>query len=462
MGRLVAPHLSKGLGLKAPRTAKFGHWKSDPLLPDSRIEHDPVSTGVRDFRLVEEAKTVKLDQQIEALWRQFDDKSTARNLHSRPFRILCLDGGGIRGILSANILSRIMKHNPNFLSNTDALFGTSVGGILSLLLAAGYDVEECEEIFRFAMPHIFGHDPYRKLNPFNSKYCDKTKEELMKYFFGDLKMGDLQRLCTVIAFRLDGRRSETHSFFNKEGWRPAILSNMPQGKSDVQPDTDLLVWEAAMMTSAAPTYFPVFKGYTDGGIVANNPSILALSKVMAHFPNINTRNAALLSIGAGNFPRHTEIFSSNDDAGITPSYLGARGHRRLGVRADWGIKQWVPFLLDILLDGDSITTEMVVHYLLTASGSKMYHRLDPLLPKQFVLDDIDSVEELKEFAVGMDIDDTLGYVSQFWCDAETQGAYPLGRSASGEWITLGENGLEGGRTSYNDAWHAAFRHSNRQ
>ena len=30
-------------------------------------------------------------------------------------------------------------------------------------------------------------------------------------------------------------------------------------------------------------------------------------------------------------------------------------------RADWGIKQWIPFLLDLLLDGDSVTTEMVSH-----------------------------------------------------------------------------------------------------
>jgi hypothetical protein len=44
-------------------------------------------------------------------------------------------------------------------------------------------------------------------------------------------------------------------------------------------------------------------------------------------------------------------------------------------RADWGIKQWIPYLLDIILDGDSVTTEMVVHYLLAANG--LYHRIDP-------------------------------------------------------------------------------------
>jgi patatin-like phospholipase/acyl hydrolase len=52
-----------------------------------------------------------------------------------------------------------------------------------------------------------------------------------------------------------------------------------------------------MRTSAAPTYFPVFRGYTDGGLVANNPSIVAVSKAMAHYPHVNPTNIAVLSLG---------------------------------------------------------------------------------------------------------------------------------------------------------------------
>jgi patatin-like phospholipase/acyl hydrolase len=52
-----------------------------------------------------------------------------------------------------------------------------------------------------------------------------------------------------------------------------------------------------MRTSAAPTIFPVYNGYVDGGICANNPSVLAVSKVMAHYPEINSRNVVVLSLG---------------------------------------------------------------------------------------------------------------------------------------------------------------------
>jgi len=47
--------------------------------------------------------------------------------------------------------------------------------------------------------------------------------------------------CAVVAFRLDGRKSRTNSFFDKEGWRPAVFSNMPKAAGFVEPDLDLKV-----------------------------------------------------------------------------------------------------------------------------------------------------------------------------------------------------------------------------
>lgn len=72
---------------------------------------------------------------------------------------------------------------------------------------------------------------------------------------------------------------------------------MPKGGGLVDPDTDLLVWDAAMRTSAAPTYFPVYNGYVDGGVVANDPSALAVTKVFAHYAHVTARNVTVLSLG---------------------------------------------------------------------------------------------------------------------------------------------------------------------
>jgi patatin-like phospholipase/acyl hydrolase len=216
------------------------------------------------------------------------------------------------------------------------------------MLASGYTPDECDDIYSFAAPHIFAHNPWRVINPKRAKYSDKAKQELMQHYFGDRRMGDLKKTTAIVAFRLDGRKSNTHTFFHKEGWRPAIFSNMPRAAGLVEPDNDLEVWDAAMRTSAAPTFFPVFRGYTDGGIVANNPSIVAVSKAMAHFPHVNPGKIALLSIGAGHFPRHTNVFSSlGRDSPLTIEGQLASGPSPLD-HADWGIRQWIPFLLGMI------------------------------------------------------------------------------------------------------------------
>ena len=206
VANVVAPHLSKGLGMKKPYPTV--PWREDSRpLPQLRT-FDPKSPD--SCSLGQKAQYV-IDTDMR-----------------RPFRVLCLDGGGVRGQLTISILRRIIAHNPNFMDQVDMICGTSAGGILSLLLAAGYTPAECDDIYSFSMPHIFAHNPWRVINPFRSKYSDKAKQELMQHYFGERKMGDLDKCCSVISFRLDGRKSDTHSFFDKEGWRPAVFTNMPK------------------------------------------------------------------------------------------------------------------------------------------------------------------------------------------------------------------------------------------
>ncbi|KAJ1436480.1 acyl transferase/acyl hydrolase/lysophospholipase [Ochromonadaceae sp. CCMP2298] len=360
IARLTTPHLNKILRSERP------------IAFDWRLDTRPLPPNVPGRTATQRDPAKKVDVR-------------------RPYRILCLDGGGIRGILTTTILKRICKHKPSFLDNVDLIVGTSAGGLLSLLLASGYTADECDDIYSFAGNHIFGHNPWRAINPFRAKYSDKAKQELLQHYYGTRTMGDLQKTCAVIAFRLDGRKSHTHRLFNKEGWRPAVFSNMPQAGGLIRPDDDLLVWDAAMRTSAAPTFFPVFRGYTDGGIVANNPTVVAISKAMAHYPHLNMGNIAVLSIGAGTFPRHLQLLSKHSSGNHSNGDTEAVEESSPLWRADWGIKQWIPYLLDIILDGDSVTTEMVVQYLLAANG--LYHRIDPRLPRWIALDEVTAAQQ---------------------------------------------------------------------
>ena len=69
----------------------------------------------------------------------------------KPFRILSLDGGGIRGILSCIILREIERNlGQPLMSSVDLIVGTSTGGMLALLLASGYSPLQCQHIYEYA------------------------------------------------------------------------------------------------------------------------------------------------------------------------------------------------------------------------------------------------------------------------------------------------------------------------
>ena len=204
------------------------------------------------------------------------------------------------------LLKRICAHNPKFLDNVDFICGTSAGGLLALLLASGYSPEECDEIYGFSAPHIFGHNPSRAINPFRSKYSDKAKQEIMQYYYGGRTMGDLQKTCAVIAFRLDGRKSHTHMMFNKEGWRPAVFSNMPQEDSLILPDVDLPVRPYTHYYH----YLPSFDFYTFTSGVGRGNAHFCCTHLLSSVPWLHRWRAC------GEQPHHRGCFQGD---GALPS-----------------------------------------------------------------------------------------------------------------------------------------------
>jgi len=184
------------------------------------------------------------------------------------FRILSLDGGGVRGVLTAVILGRILKEVPTFLDNVDLIAGTSTGGLMGLMLAAGYTPEECESIYKYACPLIFAKDPWRVYNPLIAKYNPAGRAEICKaYLDEDRTLKDLKKHVVITSFKLDGKVGQMGAFISMNGgWRPAVFSNIPKLEGKLEPDLDLRAWDAAMRTSAAPTYFPSHQGYVGEAI----------------------------------------------------------------------------------------------------------------------------------------------------------------------------------------------------
>ena len=220
------------------------------------------------------------------------------------FRILSIDGGGIRGIFPAAFLAGLEKQwldGKSVAGCFDLIGGTSTGGIIALGLASGYTaadicrlyVERGCEIFPPIPNNWIGdlrRDSRRIFQLFKVRYDRKALVRILRELFGSRKFGDtVTRLC-IPSF--DGRHGEPYIF--KTPHHP-----------DYRLDRDESAVKVAAATAAAPTYYaPLDDGgykFIDGGVWANNPIMIALVDVLSCF-DVPRDRIRILSLGCGNRP----------------------------------------------------------------------------------------------------------------------------------------------------------------
>lgn len=291
-----------------------------------------------------------------------------------------MDGGGIRGVLQAVLLDRIEETYPGFIQRTDWLAGTSIGGILALGLAAGYHPSDMLELFKTKGRLIFDDswmDDIKDLGRFiGAEYNTKPIKKVLEELFGNKTLGDLHRRVLIPTFQLDQKNPNT----GLRNWKPKFFHNGP-GKTS---DRDESVVDVALRTSAAPTYFPSYQGYIDGGVVANNPSMCALAQVTGSKNRLEQLDHIyLLSIGTGH----------------EPAYLK-------GKTLDWGSAQWSKPILRLIMEG----TSGVADYQCKKMLGNHYHRINPVLPDQIALDDISRINDLIHLADQVDMKKTFRWL----------------------------------------------------
>jgi hypothetical protein len=195
-------------------------------------------------------------------------------------KLLALDGGGIRGVLTLEILREMERmlrselHRPDLVlaDYFDYVAGTSTGAIIAAGLAKGMNVDELQTLYTQHGREMFDHAFL--LQRWRYKYHDARLKELLKGTLGaDTTLGDTS-LKTLLMIVL--RNATTDS--------PWPLSNNPKAKYNdpTRPDCNLNLplWQLVRASTAAPTYFPpeqVSVGrdflFVDGGVTMhNNPS----------------------------------------------------------------------------------------------------------------------------------------------------------------------------------------------
>ena len=294
--------------------------------------------------------------------------------------ILSLDGGGIRGLISARILqeleSRAGKHIHELF---DLVVGTSTGGILAAGLARPMNelgggpcpAKELVRLYSERGREIFSRSLWKGVTSLgglsDEKYDAAPLEGILNELLGDAELRNT--VPDIVVTSYDMERREPYLFKTSraragENGRNHLLRNV------------------ARATSAAPTYFEAFlldrtqwegeednrRVLVDGGVFANNPAMIALSEALSSGSGMD--EILLCAIGTGMNDREIP-------------YKEAK---------DWGPLGWARPAISVMMDGMSDSADYHARQLLPASSDKhseqRYFRFDIRLEN--ALDDLDA------------------------------------------------------------------------
>ncbi|GLJ39127.1 hypothetical protein SUGI_0797520 [Cryptomeria japonica] len=242
--------------------------------------------------------------------------------------ILSIDGGGVRGIIPATILEFLETQlqkldglDARLADYFDVMAGTSTGGLVTAMLTAPSKEKKplyaAKDVTRFYLEHCPSIFPYRKgpsgwLQSIYTllrgpKYSGDYLHNLVKEILRGIRLNEL--LTNVVIPTYDTNLQQ-----------PIIFSTF-ETKKDISKDAYLS--DICISTSAAPTYLPAHHFETkdrsgnprefnliDGGVAANNPTLIAINEVTKESIKPNNdwvsrgkakakQNFLVLSLGTG-------------------------------------------------------------------------------------------------------------------------------------------------------------------
>ncbi|KAK8947196.1 hypothetical protein KSP39_PZI006961 [Platanthera zijinensis] len=288
-----------------------------------------------------------------------ENESLRRAIRGRPvgkqgLRILCMDGGGMKGLATVQILKQVEQGTGKCIHELfDLICGTSTGGMLAIALGVKQmTLDQCEEIYKELGKLVFT-DPIPKDNEaaswrekldqlyksssqsfrvvvHGSKHSADQFERLLKEICAD-EEGDLlidsavKKIPKVFVVSTLVSVAPAQPFIFRNYQYPVGTPELPSGMAEIPAawgtgavpvgqhgsrrcafmgSCKHRIWEAIRASSAAPYYLDDFSDdvnrWQDGAIVANNPTIFAIREAQLLWPD--TRIDCLVSIGCCSVP----------------------------------------------------------------------------------------------------------------------------------------------------------------
>jgi uncharacterized protein len=278
-------------------------------------------------------------------------------------KVLCIDGGGIRGLIPALVLAEIERRTGRRIADmVDLVAGTSTGGILACGLTRPgpdgqphFSAEELADIYVQEGPKIFHRNLVKRIRSvggwIDERYDDDGLNAALERYLGDTRLSAALTDVFVTAYDIHDR----FAFFFRSA------------RARTDPTYDFAMMRVARATAAAPSYFEPAEvtdvagartyPLVDGGVYAINPSMCAYADVV----RADAEPELMLSLGTG---EQTRAYTFEETR-------------------SWGQLEWARPVLDIVFDGVANTIDFEA---VTLMGDR-YVRLQP--PLGAASDDLD-------------------------------------------------------------------------
>lgn len=252
----------------------------------------------------------------------------------KTFRVLCIDGGGMRGLYTATLLStlayrfdsRFSKESPDIGKAFDLICGTSTGAILACGLAAGIPINKIQSLYIDNGDKIFvdSMPSEKRVLSFLGWVCKYIRKpsanasklrEVLLATFGTMTIKELYEK-RGIALCVPSVNAATY-----KAWVFKTPHN--QGKHR---DNNYTLVDVCMASAAAPIFFPVAQfnnpddskirdNFVDGGLWANNPSLIGLIEALGMI-DLKNHQLDILSVGTCDRPSGDPYSIENPNWGL--------------------------------------------------------------------------------------------------------------------------------------------------
>ncbi|XP_077024926.1 85/88 kDa calcium-independent phospholipase A2 isoform X2 [Tamandua tetradactyla] len=306
--------------------------------------------------------------------------SSTRDEKRTHDHLLCLDGGGVKGLVIIQLLIAIEKASGIATKDLfDWVAGTSTGGILALAILHSKSMAYMRGVYFRMKDEVFrGSRPYES----------GPLEEFLKREFGEhTKMTDVKKPKVMLTGTLSDRQpAELHLFRNYEApetlREPRFCHNVNL-KPPAHP-SEQLVWRAARSSGAAPTYFRPNGRFLDGGLLANNPTLDAMTEIHEYNQDLIRKGqghtvkklSIVVSLGTGRSPQVpvtcVDVFRPSNPWELARTVFGA--------------KELGKMVVDCCTDPDGRAVDRARAW--CEMVGTQYFRLNPQLGTDIMLDEV--------------------------------------------------------------------------